>query len=177
MPNIDVQTGQNAPQPPIPPLPGAPGGATGGQATNVTRVQTQVNAPGQEAMIRDAIQAAQDAANAQVGQAGTTAPPPVFRREPDIPPEVVPIVGIVFGSVAMMVILTPIVRGIIRFIERRQDQNMVHGPSVANQLLQLQQSVDTLAIEVERISESQRFQAKLLAERDKVSLPSGKGGA
>lgn len=112
------------------------------------------------------------------GQVGTTVQPPtVYRVDPDIPPEVVPIVGIVFGTVAMMVIITPIVRGIIRFIERRQDKNLVHGPSVANQLLQLQQSVDALAIEVERISESQRFQSKLMAERAKGALPSGEGGA
>jgi hypothetical protein len=33
------------------------------------------------------------------------------------------------------------------------------------QLEQLQQSVDAIAVEVERIAEAQRFSAKLLAER------------
>ena len=179
MPKSDFQTAPSAPPgPPIPPLPAIPGAGTGGQVT-VTTVQTTgaAGADAQQQAIQNAIQAAQDAANAQAGQAGTTAPPQVYRSNPDIPPEIVPIIGIVFGSIAFMVVVSPIVRGIMKFIERRQDRQMVHGPSVANQLLQLQQSVDALAIEVERISESQRFQSKLMAEREKNALPSGKGGA
>lgn len=160
VPTLEIQAAQSAPPPPIPPVPANPGAATATQQAI-------------ESAIESAIQDAQNA----VAQGGTTAPPPVYMREPDIPPEVVPIIGIVFGSIALMVIVTPIVRGIMKFIERKQDQGLVHGPSVMNQLQQLQQSVDTLAIEMERISESQRFQAKLLAERDKGSLPSGKGGA
>ena len=105
-----------------------------------------------------------------------TAVPPVVQVNPDIPPEVVPIVGIVFGSLALMVIVSPIVRGIMKMIERRTDKSLVHGPAVAQQLAQLQQSVDTLAIEVERISESQRFQARILAERDKPAIGGGSAG-
>jgi len=129
-----------------------------------------------ERVIQNAIQSAENAAN-QAGQTATTQPPTVYRVDPDIPPEVVPIIAIIFGSIAFMVVVSPIVRGIMRFIERRQDQHLVHGPSVANQLNQLQQSVDALAIEVERISESQRFLAKLAAEKEKATLPAGKGGA
>ena len=41
------------------------------------------------------------------------------------------------------------------------------------QLERLQQSVDAIAIEVERIAEAQRFSAKLLSERgERQSLPS-----
>jgi hypothetical protein len=108
-------------------------------------------------------------------QAGTGQPASIVQVSPDIPPEVVPIVGIVFGSLALMVIVTPIVRGIMRMIERWQDKSLVHGPAVAQQLAQLQQSIDTLAIEVERISEAQRFQAKVLAERERPAI--GGGGA
>jgi hypothetical protein len=45
------------------------------------------------------------------------------------------------------------------------------GPSRLddNRLEQLQQSVDSIAIEVERIAEAQRFSAKLLAGRDAES--------
>lgn len=96
---------------------------------------------------------------------------------PDVPPEVVPIIAIIFGSIAFMVVFSPIVRGIMKWIERRQDKSLLHGPSVANQLQQLQQSVDAMAIEIERISESQRFTSKLIAEREKNVLPSGNGGA
>ena len=48
-------------------------------------------------------------------------------------------------------------------LERRSDE----------QLERLQQSVDAIAIEVERIAEAQRFSAKLLSERpDRPSLHS-----
>jgi hypothetical protein len=110
----------------------------------------------------------------------TDQPTPFVQVSPDIPPEVVPIlnevvpiVGIVFGSLALMVILTPMVRGIMRLIERRQDKSLVHGPAVAQQLAHLQQSIDALAIEVERISESQRFQTKVLAARERPALGDG----
>lgn len=107
------------------------------------------------------------------GEAVTLQPPTVVQVNPDIPPEVVPIVGIVFGSLAAMVIITPIVRAILRMLERRQEKSLIHGPAVAQQLAQLQQSIDTLAIEVERISESQRFQAKVLAERERPAIGGG----
>jgi hypothetical protein len=164
-------------------VPAQPGAATGAAApTGIELTGMDANANARQA-IENAIQATQNAADAaaaagQEGQPGILVPPPtVYQVKPDIPPEVVPIIGIIFGSIAFMVVVSPIVRGIMKFIERRQDQNMVHGPSVANQLMQLQQSVDALAIEVERISESQRFLAKMSAEKDKAALPSGRGGA
>jgi hypothetical protein len=107
------------------------------------------------------------------GEAVTVQPPQIVQVNPDIPPEVVPIVGIVFGSLALMVVVTPIVRSILRMLERRQEKSLVHGPAVAQQLAQLQQSIDTLAIEVERISESQRFQAKLMVDRDRPAIGGG----
>jgi hypothetical protein len=36
-----------------------------------------------------------------------------------------------------------------------------------HQLEQLQQSVDAMSVEVERISESQRFQSKLMLEKNR----------
>ena len=44
--------------------------------------------------------------------------------------------------------------------------------AISEQLNQLQQAVDTIAIEVERIEESQRFNARLLSE-GRSSLPGG----
>lgn len=161
------------PPAPIPPVPSAPGAGTGAVQT-VTTVRVGPGTTPQEAQqaIENAIQAAENAVQS-TGQAGTAQPPAVVQVSPDIPPEVVPIIGIVFGSIALMVIVSPIVRGIIRFIERRQDRSLVHGPAVSQQLAQLQQSIDTLAIEVERISESQRFQSKLMAERERPAIGEG----
>jgi Flp pilus assembly protein TadB len=44
-------------------------------------------------------------------------------------------------------------------------------PETKQQLERLQQAVDTIAVEVERISEGQRFVTKVLAERDQAVLP------
>ncbi len=46
------------------------------------------------------------------------------------------------------------------------------NPLYEQRLDQLQQSVDAIAVEVERIAEAQRFSAKLLAERSEIpALP------
>ncbi len=46
-------------------------------------------------------------------------------------------------------------------------------PQSDDRLEHLQQSVDAIAIEVERIAEAQRFSAKLLAERSDASTQTG----
>lgn len=96
-------------------------------------------------------------------QAVVVQPPP--RQRNDIPPEVIPLVAIVMVMVVAMVVGHPIARAIGRVIERRGERGMLKAADVAPQIRQLQESVDTMAIEIERISEAQRFQAKLMAER------------
>lgn len=58
---------------------------------------------------------------------------------------------------------------------RRPDGALAPGVDVARlqqQVTQLQQSLDSVAVEVERISEGQRFVTKLLADRaESVKLP------
>lgn len=170
-----MQSGQAPSPPPVPAMPQAPGAATGATATQNPNVNTGIDARADaEAAIRNAIEASRNAVEASQAVVGQ---PPVVRVNPDIPPEVVPIIAIVFGSIVMMVVLTPIVRGIMRMIEKRHDKSLVSGRDVGHQLHQLQQSVDALAIEVERISESQRFQARLAADRERAALPGGQGGA
>lgn len=159
-----------APQaPPIPPLPARAGEATGaaprdgrdaaGDATENAKIA-----------IQNALEAAGNAGNAVILQ------PP---RSPDneIPPEVIPIVGIVFGSFVAIAVVSAVSRFASRLIEKRLDRSVLRADVVQNQLQQLQTSLDTMSIEIERISEAQRFQAKLLAERDRVALPDGRGGA
>jgi len=64
------------------------------------------------------------------------------------------------------VILGPIVRMIARRSDRRTEIKAAgeHSQILQQQILQLQQSVDAMSLEVERISEAQRFQTKLLSE-------------
>lgn len=160
-----------APQaPPIPPLPARPGAATGG-APRDGRDAAGDPAENARVAIQNAIEAAQNATDAVVIQ-----PPPISRND-DIPPEVVPIVGMVFGSFVAIVLVTSIARFATRVFEKRMDRSVLRADLVQNQLQQLQTSLDTMSIEIERISEAQRYQAKLMAERERVALPDGRGGA
>ena len=71
------------------------------------------------------------------------------------------------GLLAVIIIVGPFARMIARRMERRAEVNAVtdNGRVLQQQLEQLQQSVDAMSLEVERISESQRFQSKLLYEK------------
>lgn len=91
-----------------------------------------------------------------------------------LPPEVMQLANMaqetvfgLLGLLAVIVILGPFARMVARRMERRPEA-IAAGDSarlLQQQLLQLQQSVDAMSVEVERISESQRFQSKLLHER------------
>jgi hypothetical protein len=74
-----------------------------------------------------------------------------------------------FGVVAVIIVLLAgslslIVVGLVRGLSAKSKRPSLPESSSA-QLEQLQQSVDAIAVEVERIAEAQRFSAKLLAER------------
>lgn len=75
------------------------------------------------------------------------------------------IVGMV-GSLSGIVVR--VTRALRRDTRPRELPNMVYE----QRFDQLQQSVDAIAVEVERIAEAQRFSARLLAERsDTPALP------
>ncbi|HEY5219922.1 MAG TPA: hypothetical protein VIJ16_08930 [Gemmatimonadaceae bacterium] len=85
----------------------------------------------------------------------------------DIPDNMIPILGIVFGSIMIMVIGLPIVRAIIRAIERH-----VSPPAPAAlpadlgaRLDRIEQTMDSIAVEIERVAESQRFLTRLQTEQ------------
>jgi hypothetical protein len=67
-----------------------------------------------------------------------------------------------------MVILGPIARAFARRIVTRAERPQIPA-QVTAQLTQLTQAVDAIAIEVERISEGQRFTTKLLSEQQKAA--------
>ncbi|HTE46197.1 MAG TPA: hypothetical protein VK636_13180 [Gemmatimonadaceae bacterium] len=74
----------------------------------------------------------------------------------------VPIV--MFICIAASVIGVPIARAYARRMEREPLQPSL-PPEVAARLERMEQALDTIAVEVERISEGQRFTTKLLSER------------
>jgi len=91
-----------------------------------------------------------------------------------IPPEAVDISIAFFFTVAAIIILLPLARAIARKMDRRSVQQV---PSeVSAQLEHLNQAVDAIALEVERISEGQRFTTRLLTEQ-REAAPSLTTGA
>jgi hypothetical protein len=77
-----------------------------------------------------------------------------------IPPQAVDMALGFFVMCAVMVIGWPIARAFGRRIERR-GQTAALDAATTGQLQRIEQAVDAMAIEIERISESQRFMAKL----------------
>ena len=74
-----------------------------------------------------------------------------------------------FAQVAVIIVLltgtlSAITVGLVRGLSPKRKPLEINDAQNL-QLQQLQQSVDAIAIEVERIAEAQRFSAKLLAER------------
>ncbi len=82
----------------------------------------------------------------------------------DIPPRVKDVSIAFFVMLAAVIIGLPLMRAIARRIERGTP-TVAMPPEVQNQIQHLMQSVDAISIEVERISEGQRFATKMLVER------------
>jgi cation transport ATPase len=88
----------------------------------------------------------------------TTQAPPM--PQPTIPGEVVDLAIGFFITFAVIIVGWPISRAFGRRLERHAAPPALQG-DVTQQLQRIEQAVDAIAIEVERISESQRFLTKL----------------
>jgi hypothetical protein len=85
------------------------------------------------------------------------------------PPMVIALVAtVVWGTVAVVLGL-PLIRAWTRRMEKRDERHL--SPDLNARLARIEAAVDSIAIEVERISESQRFLAKL--QTDKPLPPGG----
>ena len=100
---------------------------------------------------------------ASPGQAGSVQ----TIRLPEIPPQVEPISIAFFAMIAIIVVGLPIMRAIARRIDRGTPVAAPIPRAVSEQLQQISHSVDAIAIEVERISEGQRFTTKMLNDRQR----------
>ena len=69
-----------------------------------------------------------------------------------------------FVSTAVVAVAAMITRTLGRKMERDAAQPRIPG-EVSQRLERMEQAIDAIAVEVERISEGQRFVTKLLAER------------
>ncbi len=95
----------------------------------------------------------------------TLQPTPSFptHNGPEIPPALIPIFGIVFPCLAIIVYF------ITRMFTARRtiagSTTATLSPEAAARLARIEQAVEAVAIEVERISEAQRYSAQLLTDR------------
>lgn len=81
-----------------------------------------------------------------------------------IPPQAVDISVAFFIMIAAIIIGLPVARAFARRMDRSASRVAV-APEISTQLTQLNQAVDAIALEVERISEGQRYATKLLSEQ------------
>ena len=78
-----------------------------------------------------------------------------------IPPQLVDISIAFFIMMAVIIIGWPLARAFGRRLEKRAGAPALPDPAIAGQLQRIEQAVEAMSIEIERISESQRFMAKL----------------
>lgn len=93
-----------------------------------------------------------------------------------IPPEAVDISIAFFIMVAVIIIGLPLARAFARRMDRKGAGTAQMPGEVSAQLAHLNQAVDAIALEVERITEGQRFTTRLLTEQResaRQTLPSG----
>lgn len=69
-----------------------------------------------------------------------------------------------FAMIAVVSIGVPLAKAFSRKMDRRSLQPAI-PPELQQRLEHMEQAIDSIAVEVERISEGQRFTTKLLADR------------
>jgi hypothetical protein len=91
----------------------------------------------------------------------------------DIPREAVDIVMGFFTMITIIALGIPVIRLIARRMDRKPLPPATPAPDTTARLERIEQAVEAVAIEVERIAESQRFSARLMAEQQKGKLTGG----
>jgi hypothetical protein len=131
------------------------------------KAQADQNLREQVANLRAEAQALRDAA-----RSGTTVQIQQ-QRGPNPRQEKMLFVGFLVVVIAAVVILQPLVRAFARRLEGpRTGSNKLDDES-REQLQRMEHSMEAMAIEIERISEGQRFTTRLLSGREEALLPVG----
>ena len=89
----------------------------------------------------------------------------------NIPGELIPIV--LFIMIGVTALGTPIARALARRLDRESVLPPSIPPDLTNRLDRMEHAIEAIAVEVERISEAQRFTTRLLSERAPAQLGEG----
>jgi hypothetical protein len=179
------------PAPPAPPLPGVPITAQPSRADAAARVDEELaKGRGNVSILRDgegrtivetpdgrqividprAVPSIQGQ-EAIIRQALSSVPPMPPDMEDRGPPQnVIVLTSVILFFITLMLIGFPLARAGARRMDRK-----AAGPrlpdDLAPRLDRLEQAVESVAVEMERVSEAQRFSARLLSERLPEALP------
>jgi hypothetical protein len=77
--------------------------------------------------------------------------------------------AVIFGTISGL--FYPLVRAIARRMERGGTPTALPLQNVEERLDRIERAVEAIAVEVERVSEGQRFVTKLLADKAPAKLP------
>lgn len=141
------------------------------EAGNEARVITRENGPnGGRTVVQlpNGQQLILNGDNVHLDGEPTTVIAPDFRDA--VPDGAVDIVQALVAMVVLCVVGFPLARAIARWIDRRTAGPKVPA-EVLTRLASIETAVETVAVEVERISEGQRFTTKLLNERAREAVP------
>jgi hypothetical protein len=180
MPMRLVQQTAAPPPPALPETPVAPRAPTPQEVRLRVDEHVRQTAEQARAAARDARAAARQAvihAGAQAPSA-PSAPGTTTTAQGDLPFDpnmIAPIaeyaVTAFFVTLAFMVVMLPVARAFARRLDRAPAPPAI-APQVAEQLTRIEHTVESMAIEIERISESQRFLTKVQAAKSEpLALP------
>ncbi len=162
---------QQTPIPPIPPLPPLPPMGPMGQPGSRAQVEQM-----KEQIRRDVQRAIEDAARQNRRESWTLRPGRPDWGGPFPPNDIIPQGAIILGmgffvACVVTIIGLPIARAIARRMDRRNAAAPNDSADVRDRLERIEQAVDTIALEVERISEGQRYASQVMAELRAIPAP------
>ncbi|MDB4909085.1 MAG: hypothetical protein JWO05_3869 [Gemmatimonadetes bacterium] len=148
--------------------------AAEGARAQATAARAQADAARQEAQsIRDQVRSEILRAKAGQGTPGVVVNPPYYDGANRTPAyERMMFVGGLVGLVVVAIVLMPIMRALGKRLEGGAKPAPAPIDSEMRERLQrMENAIDSIAVEVERISEGSRFTTKLLSERMKDAVP------
>jgi hypothetical protein len=124
--------------------------------------------------IRDAIEEVQREVQAARAEGRTVTIQPQFDAENIVPPQAVDISIAFFVMIAFIIVGLPLARAFARRMDRRGEP--APASELAPRLDRIEQAIEAIAIEVERVSEGQRYTTKAISDLRGLPSANAAGG-
>lgn len=96
---------------------------------------------------------------------------PDFSPQEDVPPQVFALSIAFFVTCAVIAIGIPLARAYGRWLDRRGQVSSATSPETEQRLTRIEQAIEAVAIEVERVSEGQRYTNRSISEMRGLPAP------